>query len=749
MANRFSQIQQPFIVNPIGMDTFLRPEIARAQATKSTYRALDTLNTEYDVNLVDAPAVNRMTSGVERGKSQMVDEIMSNGVSAQMTTQFVKLKGQYDETDKMIKHAVANKQAKLIGDAAIAKQHAGNSGYIDLVQKKEYQKWADKGGTFGESGEIQEYNPGLGPKHFNPYEDVDEKLSGFHQSLVQEHGETAAKGSFEFINIEGTKIPQLVFRGSNGKILSDNQDATLKEASTLLSLYKDPSTERGQFASYTGLDKDNYSSLENMITSMANARIVRTSKSGETIRPLTGGGSGTSGKTPKVTEGGSMRLAMIKADENTTLIGSNMDPLMVAENKAHKTDEYKNLVEVKSAVRNRIVQEQKKKGNKADWASSPLSEVNIGQDPEVIAATEAYENRIAGSEGLAFEYIENELMKDLEQEVLKDVAGSMGINTIDNQKVTDYYDVATVNNIKYKDDLTKLKIKYKNKPDRLSSEIKERTLDYFAEYRENKLDYITSLAESSYQPEVSTINSSYTIAGRDTDKNVPNYIKDLYLSIEGSGIPILQLNSRTELIGKSDELANLKSAFSGGVKSKGTSYKATFLGNATGDYKFYTNSDGEYVDGLAYGSVVKVAEYEEGKPTGKTNTYLIGPNEGQKKKQAYVTGEPFIAAQANLSYGGVYKGMYYKDSGPVSMEIENTETGTYAIDPSMGENSAPIWAQAGSRVMYIEGDKYPRIYKSGDLKRARFNPAQTEFGASPLKESFLQNNANTYNELNK
>ncbi len=170
----------------------------------------------------------------------------------------------------------------------------------------------------------------------------------------------------------------------------------------------------------------------------------------------------------------------------------------------------------------------------------------------------------------------------------------------------------------------------------------------------------------------------------------------------------------------------------GGFTGKGIEYKSTFMGNATGDDRFYTDSDGNYVDGLAYGSVIKVEEYKGGELTGEATTYLVGLDTGQKGKFNYEKLEPKIAAQANLSYGRVYKGTYNNGREKLDMEIEHTETGTYAVNPDKGFNSKPVWAPAGSKVMYIEGDLYPVMYTPMLLEVVSFNPYQEYRQSIPL-----------------
>jgi hypothetical protein len=328
-VNRYSQMIQPLIVNPVSFEEFARLPIARAEAKGAAIAAAESMRADFNVDDADLGILTDITNKFENSKSSLVDRIVSNGVSSQDIGELVKLKRNKENIQQdYIRQAEENK--KLIYDFRqnVDKMYAGEAGwYGQLVKDKRYQEWIDSGATFvtDEKGNKvpRMFQSDYGPKYVNVPEYIKKELL-----QAAQFGETTQKptgGGDPYVETDKTTQQSYIVTPASGSSLKatniKNLDATIKRLEE--EIY-DENTELGRFVKFADISKEEVlRQAKLMKEEYIRTQDIRTLHSPKT-RSLSGGGKDTNTFGFVPTENLGFKTVNLNIDERykTTVSGT-------------------------------------------------------------------------------------------------------------------------------------------------------------------------------------------------------------------------------------------------------------------------------------------------------------------------------------------------------------------------------------------------------------------------------------------
>jgi len=255
--NRYSQIVQPSVVNPITFEEFARVPMAKAQASAEALKATSGILTDYNVDVKDLDNVNTLVGAVDESKDNLVDNILNNGVNKQTISQFITVKEQRDKAYRnYINKAQENKLKLDSWRANVDKMsmQLGDPSYGELVKRKEYENWL---GTFQEDGTVSDFVPNYGVKYVDVDKDIQQVMSQAAPTLTSED----LKGmSIQYISGLG----RYMVTDKEGRLAYKNTPGLQSAADLLTREYGTSTTDRGAFAEYSELQpKDILGKIQN------------------------------------------------------------------------------------------------------------------------------------------------------------------------------------------------------------------------------------------------------------------------------------------------------------------------------------------------------------------------------------------------------------------------------------------------------------------------------------------------------
>lgn len=284
-VNRYTQMPQPLMLNPLSFEELSRVPLAKAQANAEGAAALNRIQTDYNVDERDLGQVTQWIDEIDQQKTNIVDNMFNQGVTTQVVNDVLKLKRNRDNLYKTkINQAEENKRRIEAWRQTVDQMYAKDSPeYAELVKQKEMQNWK---GTFAYGDTPQTFVGSYGPKYFDLKKDVFEYMSQAKEMTELESKYRAAGAPREVTvgEYQGVYTP-----GEYSKQVLSNKYKLAAVADQLRKEYLDKNTERGRFKDYVEMTDQE---LDYEINQAYNAYLQ------EMTREQGGGGS-YSGMTPK------------------------------------------------------------------------------------------------------------------------------------------------------------------------------------------------------------------------------------------------------------------------------------------------------------------------------------------------------------------------------------------------------------------------------------------------------------------
>ncbi len=289
-VNRFSQIVQPSVVNPISFEEFARVPMSAAQAQASATAATQSIGTDYDVDMKDLERVQGAVAEIDKGKNEISTSIMNNGVTKQTMSQFMNVKNKRDRVykDLVNKAQQNNLQIKAWRENVDRMVVAGKipSWYGETIKAKEYDKWE---GTLQDDGNLADFIPTYGERYFDVDKDIQQVMS---QAAFTLTGEEIEKIKPRWV--EGN----LMLTDDKGVLQYDNFRGLQAAVNKIVNDYRTQGTERGDFAAYTEMDQEFLQQkITNYFNIYARQDIKQTGGARRFVRPPASGKTATGTET--------------------------------------------------------------------------------------------------------------------------------------------------------------------------------------------------------------------------------------------------------------------------------------------------------------------------------------------------------------------------------------------------------------------------------------------------------------------
>ncbi len=277
MPNRFSQIIQPYVVNPIDINMFTMAPLAKARAKAMGIRAAESYMFDYNIDKKDSEYINPLVKDVTQQKDDIVSRIQTEGVTNNLVNKLVQTKKNYNNVKADIKKAEINKDLIDKWNNKLLMLHKGST-YGEFVKNKEYERgWK---GTFSPDGTTNTFDAAYGPQYFDMVGGYTKALSGIRMELDKE---TLGGGYITTIKDSTTGQTRSVFVNSQGTKIYSNQPKVMEQLKILKEKYNDPTTTEGAYAKYIGMTPDAINKMGDMI---ANRMIETETKRGNVSRRL-------------------------------------------------------------------------------------------------------------------------------------------------------------------------------------------------------------------------------------------------------------------------------------------------------------------------------------------------------------------------------------------------------------------------------------------------------------------------------
>lgn len=796
MANRFSQPITPYVINPISVDTFMKVPLAKAAAMKSTMANFKEDALDFNVSEQDRADMNSLADPILKAREDVTERMYSEGLSDDLIANILQLRRDYTQFDRQRKLAENNKAKVDKLETQIDEVHT-NKEYAYRVKEREIGTFEgtflkDKQGNIlkDEKGNtrIREFKGSAGPTFRNYGDEFRDAVSKMRATLVAD-GISEQEWTLDWESVDGSETEKaLVFNVKNAQQKSSNYATGMNRLNSLITEYLDPQTERGEFAAYDIAPNETAEQKESLRSKLtATAKDIMSGYKYETTKDAgiktsvvstTGGNKNKEEKNPPKGDG-QRGVGWVKSATGYTPVQHEYSQLKNLYNTGTaKLEDAKTNLEVKLGL--------KVTGNKEKRISIPGTTSISGNSP-LTPGTEEYYNAL-----LELDYIKEALSATPEaRKKTGDAIYSNVINFMEGAAVSKAYAKEAgldVDATPYLDETLKEmasnKGKYEAKRDEIiketkdgednSEELLQLEEDYRLENYELYNDYAKTISHVQTELTVTDGNSSWMKDIRSRDFSVPGYVKDVANDMAGASINVMDLNSRVKIPVSlnnptySQLYAGVRNFSTGNNNVKG-GVSLTFLGNATGDENFYNDADGNYVPGLAYGSVVVLHQNDDkGQPGKAIGTFIIGPRTSERGYKRYQELDEKIKAIADIEVGKTYSGTFdmrnvqigLTDKGkPImgnkveSLEIAITETGTQVVDFKTGQlKSVP----PGTKVIYVEENNQiiPLEYTHEYLSAISIDKEQKEedhvlktFYGVAIKNT--TNNARATRELNR
>ncbi len=244
-VNRYSQIQQPLLIDPLSVEELSLVPMAKARADAAGVGALASINTDYNVDAKDLNTVSGLVKGIDSEKDRLIDQISSQGVTNETISDVLKLRKSREQIYKTVVQKAEENKAKIERWNDVVDQMAVKYGtdYADAVRSKGYDNWQ---GTM-QGTTPTDFKEEYGPKYIDVESDI---LQTFK-----------AAGIKSMSGASKVKIEKDPF---TGKIKVTDPTRTVKRTNIeglqaaidmLQAEYANPETERGKFAKFTGLSQ--------------------------------------------------------------------------------------------------------------------------------------------------------------------------------------------------------------------------------------------------------------------------------------------------------------------------------------------------------------------------------------------------------------------------------------------------------------------------------------------------------------
>ena len=674
MANRFSQIVQPYVVNPTSVEDFMRVPMARAAAKASGLKLATSMAFDYNVADQDLNDVQKIVAPIEKGKEALIDRLMAEGSSEDLVNEFLQLKKSYTYASKQIGMAERNKVNIDEWEKNLMRTHK-NSQYMENVKRKELSDWGgtfakDKNGEFvvKETGSMdtRSFAGELGPNYINIEDDFFNQLKGITKTLIKE---TPGGGRFVYeTDPNGKKI--MAWQTTKGKREYSNENKLVKRAEMLMSDYSDPKTQRGAFATYMGITPEN---LEEIKSNAIEASISENVLGGESSKQiLSTKATTTAPKTPPL-------------------------PLTGIEKK------------FKEGVFKKRLNEAKNQKLMGFWRSAGATFVEglKGIAANEMAASGNIEEaeklrRESAEEGSAASYLNKKDFVKYADEFNQDVV-SLASNLSNNLLLGEgrASNGISSSSTKLANDLRRVNKEYSD-----AVTIEEKRDAYNNQLSVLKNHY-NSTTSGKFEGNFITSNSSYIADVRRPDWNINASLRDKSTAV-ALNLPILDLNEKKAISedDRSKLQAGIDNYLSGNVKED--EYTIKYVGEGDANSQLYTTSDGKVMESVIFGSALILQKMGKDGVPEQIGRYILSPNV-DKNNQSYATAQAKMSKISKVSMGDIHNAVIIDPNTNEKIEgaVENLVIPILALN-SRGEE---VMAEPGQMVVYT-GDDLPRLYNT-------------------------------------
>lgn len=249
MANRYSRLQQPLLIDPLSVEELSRVPLAKAMAEAEGLAAVNRVKTDFNVDQKDLNSITGLVGDLDKRKETIIDNIANNGINNQSIQEVLKLRNDRNELYKSTVNKAEENKLRIdrwktnIDKATMSGNMSPQFG--QLVKDTGYNQWT---GTM-QDGVVTEFEDHYGTQYIDVDKDIQNLMS---KAKVQLEDTDITKFHYSVDPLTGNIIVT-----QQGETKNYSNVKHLQEAIKILETdYSTPGNVRGDFASYTGLTKD-------------------------------------------------------------------------------------------------------------------------------------------------------------------------------------------------------------------------------------------------------------------------------------------------------------------------------------------------------------------------------------------------------------------------------------------------------------------------------------------------------------
>jgi len=599
--NRFSTLQAPLTINPVSVEQFAMVPLAKAKAKAAGIQAASSMELDYDVDKKDLPYISKIANEVNGIKSDIVNRIMTEGVSDNLITEFVGLKKKYQSAKTDIQKAENTKLEIKQWENEVLKTHSDDPAYIDFIKNKEYEQgWQ---GTFNPDGTINQFNKTLAPVSFSVYNDADKALEGVDMTLISE----LSGGSYFSTKVKPDGTIGIMLNTTAPTKNYSNVEKLESKMQALMAEWLDPKSQRGAYRDYAGIDSEH---ILNIINKVKDSKIREDKEGGQKSQSYSGDVAPEIPADPEIPFEENM-------DINTTVDTEKVaDPGKAYEGQGVIAANIETIMNVGALVKNLVVGTW----DKITGKDKPLTEEEFRkQQKEPGFVKKAYDNFWVEEIKIAKRYGGNPAQ-------IKKLEGEMG-DAMWNEYITTNAKIEEYAKYGYQASLDPTDKKYQRdhkawmnesvkkgyfKDDKLTEAGKQAYYeDIIKPYAKNSFKSIRR--NTTINTRSATANNALKV-GNDIPGQVADMLNRLVIGKAEGNVPILGLNNKEEYTGTEykDIVKNLASGmenYDGKNKEKGA-FKVMLNGTGVSDPELYKNAEGKFVNDLAFGHILTLYEHD-------------------------------------------------------------------------------------------------------------------------------------------
>lgn len=259
--NRFMQPINPVIINPISIEQFAMVPLAKAEAKAAGIQALSTYTLPYNVDQKDLPYIKQLGDHIDTKKSDMITRIINEGITDNLVSDFIDLKGQYKMAKKDVAIAENNKALIDQWKKEVLQLHQNDPAYVERILNREYgQGWQ---GTFNPDGTSNVFEKTRAPKSFDIFEDFNQGLAGVPMEEIKELRQNP--GSYSKLEQKADGTMGVFIYSSSGKRVFTNRSKLETKLDAMLLDYSNPNSMRGAYAKYDEVPGDYILGIANRV----------------------------------------------------------------------------------------------------------------------------------------------------------------------------------------------------------------------------------------------------------------------------------------------------------------------------------------------------------------------------------------------------------------------------------------------------------------------------------------------------